>query len=63
MMNTFERNTIAEIGARLKNKQPVAHWEKQMILDLLKREGLALTPHAHANAIKEGLNVEGVKVL
>lgn len=62
-MNTFERDTIAEIKARLKNRQPVALWEKQMILDIVRREGVALTPLALANAVKEGLNVEGVKVL
>ena len=63
MMNAFERDTIAEIKARLKNRQPVAQWEKQMILDIVRREGVALTPLALANAVKEGLNVEGVKVL
>lgn len=62
-MNTFERDTLAEIKARVKAGQPVARWEKQMILDLLRREGVALTPLAHANACKEGLNVEGIKVL
>lgn len=63
MLNSFEMDTVREVNARLKNKQPVAHWEKQMILNLLRREGVALTPQAHANAIKEGLDVEGVKVL
>ena len=63
MMNAFERDTIAEIKARLQRRLPVAQWEKQMILDIVRREGVALTPLAHANAVKEGLNVEGIKVL
>ncbi len=62
-LNSFEMDTVREVNARLKNRQPVAHWEKQMILNLLRREGVALTPLAMANAIKEGLNVEGIKVL
>lgn len=62
-MNTFERDTLAEIKARVRTGQPVARWEKQMVLDLLRREGVALTPLAYANAVKEGLNVEGVRVL
>lgn len=62
-LNTFEMDTIREVKARLKNRQPVAHWEKQLILNLLRREGVALTPFAYANAVKEGLDVEGVRVL
>jgi hypothetical protein len=36
-MTSFERNTIAEIKARLAAGQPIAAWEKQMVLDLLRR--------------------------
>lgn len=61
MLNTFEMDTIREIKARVVNKQPVADWEKQMLLDLLKREGVALTPQAIHNALKEGFNVQGIK--
>lgn len=63
MLNTFEMDTIREIKARVMNKQPVADWEKQMLLDLLRREGVALTPKAIHNALRQGFNVEGVKAL
>lgn len=63
MLNSFEMDTIREIKARVINKQPVADWEKQMLLDLLKREGVALNPQAIHNALKEGFNVSGIKAL
>lgn len=62
-LNTFEMDTIREVGALIKAHQPVPRWQKQIILDLSRREGIALTPVAVANAIKEGFNVEGIKVL
>lgn len=62
-LNTFEMDTIREVKALVLAKQPVPQWKKQLMLDLIKREGLALTPYAIANARKDGLNVEGVKAL
>jgi len=63
MLNSFERDTIAEVKALLAARKPVPHWQKQMLLDLLKREGLSLSSSAIAQASKDGLNVEGVKAL
>ena len=63
MLNTFERDTIAEIKARVLARKPIATWEKQMLLDLLKREGRGLTATAIENARKDGLNVEGIKAI
>lgn len=63
MMNTFERDTIAEIKARVLARKPVADWEKQMVLDLLKREGLAVRADVIRAAKNSGFNVEGVKAL
>ena len=63
MMNTFERDTIAEIKARVQNRQPVADWEKQMVLDLLKREGLAIREDVLRAAKNSGFNTEGIKAL
>lgn len=62
-LNTFEMNTIREVKALLQARQPVPQWKKQMMLDLIRREGLALTPKALDEARKDGLNVEGVKAL
>ena len=59
-LNTFERDTIAEIKARVMAKQPVADWEKQMVLDLLKREALAVDPRVVARARADGFNVSGI---
>ena len=62
-LNTFEMDTIREVKALVSARQPVPQWQKQMMLDLLKREGLGLTPKAIDEARKDGLNVEGVKAL
>ena len=63
MMNTFERDTIAEIKARVRAGQPVARWEQQMVLDLLRREGLAVRAEVVERAKNSGFNVEGIKTL
>lgn len=63
MLNSFERDTIAEVKALVLAKQPVPQWQKQLMLDLLRREGLALTAKAIDEARRDGLNVEGVKAL
>jgi hypothetical protein len=62
-LNTFERDTLAEIKARVMARKPVADWEKQMVLDLLKREQLAVDPRVIARAAADGFNVTGVAVL
>ena len=41
-------------------KQPVADWEKQMVLDLLKREALAVDPRVVARTRADGFNVSGI---
>ena len=63
MLNSFEMDTIREIKTRVINKQPVADWEKQMLLDLLKREGVGLSPAAILNALKQGFDTKGIKAL
>lgn len=63
MLNSFERDTIAEVKALVLAKQPVPQWQKQLMLDLIRREGLALTAKAIDEARRDGLNVEGVKAL
>jgi hypothetical protein len=63
MLNTFEMDTINEIKARVLAKQPVAAWEKQMLLDLLKREGRGMSVAAIAAAQKQGFNTQGIKAL
>jgi hypothetical protein len=60
-MTSFERNTIAEIKARLAAGQPIAAWEKQMVLDLLRREGGVMSRVSKALAANEGFNVDGIK--
>jgi hypothetical protein len=63
MLNTFEMDTIREIKARAANKQPVANWEKQMLLNLIRREGGFMSKAAIENARKAGFNVEGIQAL
>ena len=62
-LNTWERDTLAEIKARVLAKQPVSQREKQLVLDLLKREQLAVDPRVVERAANEGLNVSGVVTL
>jgi hypothetical protein len=63
MLNSFERDTIAEIKARVLAKKPVADWEKQMLLDLLRREGQGMSSAAIAAAQRQGFSTEGIKAL
>lgn len=63
MLNSFERDTIAEIKARVLAKKPVADWEKQMLLDLLRREGRGMSSAAIAAAQRQGFSTEGIKAL
>ena len=60
MLNSFEIDTIREIKARVSAGQPVANWEKQLVLDLLRREGLPLTQQALNNARAGGFDVKGI---
>lgn len=61
MLNSFERDTIAEIRARALARQPVADWEKQLVLDLLRREGEAVPQAVLERARASGFNTTGIK--
>ena len=60
MLNTYERDTLAEIKARVLRKEPVSDREKQLVLDLLKREGLPIKAAVVRAAAKDGFNVTGI---
>ena len=62
-LNTFERDTLAEIKARVMAKQPVADWEKQMVLDLLRREGAQVDTRVIERARNSGFNVNGINTI
>jgi hypothetical protein len=62
-LNTWERDTLADIKARVLAKKPVSQREKQLVLDLLKREQLAVDARVVQRAASEGLNVAGVVTL
>ena len=62
-LNTYERDTLAEIKARALAGQPVSAHEKQLVLDLLKREQLAVNAAVVQRAANEGLNVQGIATL
>ena len=62
-LNTFERDTLAEIKARVMAKQPVADWEKQMVLDLLRREGRQVDRRVIERARNSGFNVNGINTI
>ena len=59
-LNTYERDTLAEIKARTLRGEHVSLREKQLVLDLLKREQLAVNPVVVQRAANEGLNVQGI---
>jgi hypothetical protein len=61
MLNTWEMDTIREIKARVVRKQPVADWEKQLVLDLLRREGEVVRQDVIDRARNSGFNVQGIK--
>ena len=63
MLNTYEMDTIAEIKARVVKRQPVSDREKQLVLDLLRREGLAVRAEVVQRARNSGFKVEGIKTL
>ena len=62
-LNTWEKDTLAEIKGRVLAKQPVSQREKQLVLDLLKREQLAVRASVVERAANEGLNVAGIATL
>ena len=62
-LNTFERDTLEEIKARVMAKQPVAGWEKQMVLDLLRREGRQVDRRVIERARNSGFNVNGINTI
>lgn len=63
MLNSFERNTLAEIKARVLARQPVSNQEKQMVLDLLRRSGGGMTAAAKTAAERQGFSTQGIQTL
>ena len=63
MLNSFEQDTIREIKARVLNRQPVADWEKQLVLDLVRREGAKVDPRVIERARNSGFNVDGINTI
>lgn len=60
MMNTWERDFIAEIRFRIRTKQPVSAREKQIVLDLVRREGVIMSAQARAAAERQGFDTQGI---
>lgn len=56
-LNTWERNTIAEIKARALAGQPVSQREKQLVLDLYARERVPVNIIALKRAEEQGLDI------
>lgn len=61
MMNSFERDTVVEIKARVQAGRPVADWEKQLVLNLLRREGCVVRQEVVERARAQGFDVEGIQ--
>ena len=59
-LNTYERDTLEEIKGRVLRGETISQREKQMVLDLLKREQLAVNAAVVQRAANEGLNVQGI---
>ncbi len=62
-LNSWEQDFLAEIKARVLAKQPVSAREKQIVLDLTRREGVAVSQRVLDNAAREGFDVSGLKVV
>ena len=62
-LNTFERDTLVEIKARVMAKRPVADWERQMVLDLLRRERAQEDPQVIERARNSRYNVDGINTI
>lgn len=62
-LNTWERDTLAEIKGRVLRGEKVSQREKQLVLDLLKREQLAVNAAVIKRAANEGLDVQGIATL
>ena len=62
-MNAFEKDTLNEIKAKLKNRQPVSNWEKQLVLDMIRRNDVSISKATRDGAIKQGFNVNGIKTV
>ena len=63
MLDILEMATIKSIKSRVMKKQYVSPAEKQLVLDLLKREQLAVRAEVVQRAANSGFNVEGIKTL
>ena len=61
-MNTFERDTIAEIRARVTRGLAVADWEKQLVLNILRREGTPVPAEVIRRATASGFDTVGLKI-
>ena len=59
-LNTWEKDTLAEIKARALAKQYVSPGEKQFVLDMLVREQLPVNAKVKQRAAAEGYDVAGV---
>jgi hypothetical protein len=61
MITTTERATMLEIKSRVLAKKPVADWEKQLVLDLLRREDCSVRADVMQRARNSGFNTDGIK--
>jgi hypothetical protein len=62
-LNAWEKDFIAEIKARVLAKQPVSLREKQMVMDLVKREQMPVRQKVLDQAAREGVDVSGISVV
>jgi hypothetical protein len=60
MLNTYEKNTLLELKGRVLNGEVLSVREKQLILDLLRREGSVVKAEVLKRAANEGLNTTGI---
>ena len=59
-LNTWERDTLAEIKARTMRGEFVSGLEKQLVLNLLKREQLLVRADVAARAAAAGFDTQGL---
>ena len=53
-MNTFEANTLLEVQGKVERGERVSDWEKQLVLNVLKRSNTPIPKYLLDAAKKQG---------
>ena len=59
-LNAYEKDTLAEIKARVLANQPVSAYEKQLVLDLYRRSRQPVAAAVLQLAARKGFDTTGI---